>query len=128
MPGRVKSKRFSATQESEFRMRVLDVLANSDEALTTDGIKNRDIVLSPLTGQKLSRILAYLIEMGFVRKAKSKSTGRMMYKAVSKMKEQGYETGENDVPVSCREYNGLEWDFEDNIYALVNKDEEEDEN
>lgn len=123
MPGRVKVRKMSATQESEIRMRTLAVLLDSDEALTTDQIKSRDIVLAPITSQKMSRILNYLLEMGFVRKAKSKVSGRMVYKAVSKMQEQGY-----DVPAAAdtmRPYNGLEWDFEDSIMALANKGEDE---
>jgi Fe2+ or Zn2+ uptake regulation protein len=90
MPGRVSSKRYSAVQEGEFRVRVIDILNNSDEALTIEEIKNQDMILSPLTSQKLSRVLGYLVQMGLVKKAKAKS-GRMVYKAVSKMIEQGYE-------------------------------------
>lgn len=90
MPGRTKTKKLSATQESELHFRVLDILNNSEDALTIDEIKSRDMVLSPMTSQKITRVLGYLTEMGFVRKGKSKRQNRMVYKAVSKMEEQGY--------------------------------------
>lgn len=123
MPGRVKKT--SPAKEGEYRMRTLDVLNSVEEALTTDQIKNRDFILSSLTTQKMSRILGYLIEMGFVRKSKSKSSGRMMYKAVSKMEEQGYDIEEPAAAGTKREYHGIEWDLEDHIAeTLVDEDED----
>lgn len=95
MPGRTRTK-LSVEKEGELRMRTLDVLANSQEAITIDEIKSRDFVLSPISTQKMSRVLAHLIEMGLVRKAKSKSLGRMVYKSVAVMIEQGYNVEEED--------------------------------
>jgi hypothetical protein len=95
MPGRTRTQ-VSTTLEGDFRIRTLDILNNSDDGLTIDQIKQRDMVLSPLTSQKMARVLGYLVEMGFVKKAKSRSTGRMVYKAVSKMEEQGYEVEGED--------------------------------
>lgn len=96
MPGRVSKTKYSVVQEGEFRFRVLDILNNSDEALTIDEIKSQDMILQPLTSQKLSRVLGHLIEMGLVKKAKSKKMNRMVYKAVTKMIEQGYNIEEED--------------------------------
>lgn len=96
MPGRVSKTKYSTVQEGEFRFRVLDILNNSDEALTIDEIKSQDMILQPLTSQKLSRVLGHLIEMGLVKKAKSKKMNRMVYKAVTKMIEQGYDVEEED--------------------------------
>lgn len=91
MPGRVTTRELSTEKEGELRMRTLGVLADSPEALTIDEIKSRDFVLQPYTTQKMSRVLAHLIEMGLVRKGRSKSLGRMVYKSVAVMVEQGYD-------------------------------------
>lgn len=69
---------------------ILDVLVNNDVAMTIDDICVRAINLSGITNQKMARMLSHLIEMGLVVKAKSKSKGRMVYRAVATM---GY--GEN---------------------------------
>lgn len=94
MPGRSTGRKISVEKEGELRMRTLSILADSDEALTIDEIKSRDFILAPITTQKMARVIGHLIEMGLVRKAKSKSLGRMVYKAVSKMVEQGYDIEE----------------------------------
>lgn len=94
MPGRTRVRKMSAVQEGELKLRTLDILANSDEGLNIDQIKSRDFVLNPITTQKMSRVLGNLIEMGLVRKGRSKAQGRMIYKAVCKMQEQGYEVEE----------------------------------
>ena len=94
MPGRSTGRKISVEKEGELRMRTLSILADSDEALTIDEIKSRDFILAPITTQKMARVIGHLIEMGLVRKAKSKSLGRMVYKAVSKMVEQGYNVEE----------------------------------
>lgn len=100
MPGRSTGRKMSVEKEGELRMRTLSILADSDEALTIDEIKSRDFILAPITSQKMARIIGHLIEMGLVRKAKSKSLGRMVYKAVSKMVEQGYDVEEeNDADI-----------------------------
>ena len=100
MPGRSTGRTMSVEKEGELRMRTLNILADSDEALTIDEIKSRDFILAPITTQKMARVIGHLIEMGLVRKAKSKSLGRMVYKAVSKMVEQGYDVEEeNDADI-----------------------------
>lgn len=53
--------------------------------------------LNSVSSQKLARILAECVDMGLVRKAKSKASGLMMYKSVAVMREQGYDVdGEED--------------------------------
>ena len=100
MPGRSTGRKMSVEKEGELRMRTLSILADSDEALTIYEIKSRDFILAPITTQKMARVIGHLIEMGLVRKAKSKSLGRMVYKAVSKMVEQGYDLEEeNDADI-----------------------------
>ena len=91
MPGRVRVHRASPEKEGEYKMRILGILNESEEAMTIDEIKSRDIVLQPLTSQKMARLICNLIDMGFVRRGKSKSLGRMVYKAVAVMVRQGYE-------------------------------------
>lgn len=118
MPGRARTRKFSAAKESEFRMRILGVLATSEEAMTIDEIKRCDFTLQGLSTQKMARILGYLIEMGFVRKAKSKSLGRMVYKAVSVMAEQGY-----DVENPYGKYTSTNWELEEEM--TLSYDEEE---
>lgn len=110
MPGR-STKKFSAKQESEFRMRALGVISESEEALTIDEIKSRDFTLQSLSTQKMSRILGYLVEMGFIRKAKSKSLNRMVYKSVAVMAAQGYDV---EGPFK-KDYTGLDWELEEEI-------------
>lgn len=96
MPGVIRKRRMSSEKECELKFRILDILESSENSMTLDEIKQCDlIVLGQYTNQKLSRLLSSLIESGLVRKGKSKSTGRMMYKTVSKMIEQGYEINED---------------------------------
>lgn len=121
MPGRTKVRKFSAAQEGEFRMRVLDILSNSDNALSIEEIQRKDMILQGLSGQKMSRVLNYLVEMGFVRKAKSKTLGRMVYKSISVMAEQGY-----DVTPQHKEYNGMDWELEEEINRMFASEEDED--
>lgn len=94
MPGRVRVHRPSPEKEGEYKMRILNVLNESEEAITIDQIKSQDMILQPLTPQKMARLISNLIEMGLVRKGKSKSLGRMVYKAVAVMVRQGYEEEE----------------------------------
>lgn len=92
MPGRVS--RYSAQTNSELEFRVFDVLNTTKQAMTIDQIKQEDLMLMPHTSQKLTRVLSRLIEMGLVRKGKSKRLNRMLYKAVSAMEEEGYEVND----------------------------------
>lgn len=120
MPGRSKVHKFSAAKEGEFRMRALDVLSNSENAMTIEEIQKEDMILRGLSSQKLSRVLGYLVEMGFVRKAKSKTLGRMVYKSISVMAEQGYEITPTEKP-----YDGTDWELEEEINRMFSNDEEE---
>lgn len=96
MPGRVRVHRPSLEKEGEYKMRILSILNESEEAMTIDEIKNQDMILQPLTSQKMARLIGNLIEMGLVRKGKSKSLGRMVYKAVAVMISQGYDVNEEE--------------------------------
>lgn len=75
------------------------------------------MVLGSYSTQKLSRILGSLVEIGLVRKGKSKSLGRMVYRLTSKMEENGYDTDdikdEAGFGVEQRPWNGIGWDVED---------------
>lgn len=86
-----KTSKFSNKVNQELEIRVLDVLAHSEDALTIQQIQQADLTLIPYTSQKMSRVLGYLSDMGFVKKAKDRAAKRMVYKAVSVMLAQGYE-------------------------------------
>lgn len=86
-----RTSKYSATQNSEFEFRTLDVLAHSPEAISIAEIKQSDLVLANLSTQKMARVLSKLNEMGLVRSGKNKASGRMTYKSVAVMREQGYE-------------------------------------
>ena len=96
MPGRVRGHRPSPEKEREYKMRILSILNESEEAMTIDEIKSQDMILQPLTSQKMARLIGNLIEMGLVRKGKSKRLGRMVYKAVAVMISQGYDVNEEE--------------------------------
>lgn len=96
MPGRVRVHRPSPEKEGEYKIRILSILNESEEAMTIDKIKSQDMILQPLTSQKMARLISNLIEMGLVRKGKSKSLGRMVYKAVAVMIRQGYDMNEEE--------------------------------
>ena len=70
-------------------MAALDVLADSQQALTITDICSRRASLVNQTTQKMSRCLNDLVEMGVVKKAKNKA-GRMVYMATSQLENQGY--------------------------------------
>lgn len=122
MPGVVRKRKMSAEKEGELKFRILDILESSENSMNLDDIKaSAPMILGGYTTQKLSRLLNSLIEAGLVRKSQSKSTGRMMYKTVSKMLEQGYEIEESIPQTAQREYNGVEWDFEDQFGRLTDE-------
>lgn len=92
---------YSEKLNQELEFRTLDVLLHSDDAMTIQQIQQQDMILAPHTPQKLARVLGKLIEMGLVKKSKSKSTNRMLYKSVAVMIAQGYDIGnENEVPAT----------------------------
>lgn len=113
MPGHVRTRKLSAEKEGELKLRVLDILNNTEDSLTLDDIKASDITLAGLTTQKLSRVIGSLVELGLVRKARSKALNRMVYKTVSKMIEQGYEVEDNYDSRPVRTYRGVSWEVED---------------
>lgn len=90
MPGR-KTSKYNPQQTALWEGEIMVILAESQEAMTIDDIKYQSINLTNVTSQKMARILGHLIEMGLVKKGHNKSTGRMMYKSVAVMKEQGYD-------------------------------------
>ncbi len=91
MPGRTTARKYTPAQEGAFRVEIIDILSCSEDAMTIEEIQLQSpMVLGGATSQKLSRVLSNLIEMGLVRKTRSKQKNRMVYKAVSKMIEQGY--------------------------------------
>ena len=90
MPGRTSMAKTSLKVDAELKVRIISVL---DEAIqpTLEWIKMQDLMLSPYTTQKLARLMTSLIDMGLVKKAKSRSTGKMVYRLTAKMKEDGYD-------------------------------------
>ena len=126
MPGRTRTRKLSAAKEGELKLRVLDVLNNSDDAMTLDDIKASDITLAGLTTQKLSRVIGNLAEMGLVRKSRSKSLGRMVYKTVAKMIEQGYDMPPEPAHVPMRAYMGVDWELEDERPQVSEEEEDYD--
>lgn len=92
MPG-VK-KKYSKEQTAIWRGEILLRLSQSEEAMSIQQLQAGSIFLNGVSSQKLARILAECVDMGLVRKAKSKSSGLMMYKSVAVMKAQGYDVEE----------------------------------
>ena len=117
MPGK---RGLSKTKETELRFAVLDVLNNVDAALTIDQIKLSDMGLTFYTPQKLTRVLAYLIDMGLVRKAKKRSTGRMVYKAVCHLDPKSVDDADFLENPNKRKkvYHGLDWEAEEELREI----------
>jgi len=84
-----KSK-YTKAQTQALTLAAMEVLADSQQALTVSDICARKISLQGQTTQKMSRCLNDLVEMGMVKKTKNKA-GRMVYMATSQLIEQGYE-------------------------------------
>lgn len=119
MPG--TCRKYTREQEGAFKVSILHVLDNSEVALSIDEIKLQDTLnLGIATNQKLSRVMGELIKMGLVKKSKSKSTGRMMYKAVSKMVEQGYEP-EVEINFIPTPYSTSNWELEEEKKLMEDK-------
>ena len=96
MPAYSRASKYSSMNNAEIRVRLLDKLTNSQEALSMADMKAGDPVICNYTTQKMAHELNYLVDMGLVRKAQSKSRKCMMYKAVSVIAEQGYELNEGE--------------------------------
>lgn len=113
MPGRSRTTTRPEVN-ADYKFRILDVLNNTDDSMTLDEIRMNDMILRPLSNQKISRLISDLIDFGLVQKGKSKSLGRMMYKATSKMREQGYEVDEPEVPTEFEhKYATHNWELEE---------------
>lgn len=123
MPGKYK-KKIPSEEEGRYRMTVLGILEESDVSLTIEQIKLHDFSLTYLTGQKMARILNYLVDMGLVRKGQDKSAKRMKYMAVAKMEEQGYDVKVPPAYHVPRPYKGIPWDIEDAMEEIKNGMEE----
>lgn len=95
------SSKYSSQTNQELEVRALDVLANSQEALSIQQIQRHDMILAEHTPQKLTRVLGKLIDMGFVKKAKHRTSNRMVYKAVSVMLAQGYQVDIDEESVAA---------------------------
>ena len=91
MPGR--RSQYSKEFNSEMKTALSMALLEAKEAVNIDQLKLFDMRLNGLTNQKAARLLNELVEMGFCVKSKEKSTGRVAYKAIGVMEEQGYEIG-----------------------------------
>ena len=83
--------KYSIEQKNEWSGRIAIVLAEAQDALTIDEIQHRDVSLVGMTPQMTAKILNHLVEMGLVAKSKNRS-GRMVYKSLAVMEEQGYDT------------------------------------
>ena len=89
-----RASKYSAEYNGQLKVAILDVLVDATESMTTSDIQANSIFCSRATPQKMARVLNELVEMGIVRKAKSKATGRMKYITTAMMEAQGYETVE----------------------------------
>lgn len=85
MPGR--TSKYSARTNGMLKLATIDVLNTYPQAMTISDICVRDMTLTGQTTQKMSRILNELVEMGIVRKAKSKKKKRMVYMATCHLDE-----------------------------------------
>lgn len=94
MPG-VK-KKYSKEQTAIWRGEILLKLSQSEEAMSIQQLQAGSMFLNGVSSQKMARILADCVDMGLVRKAKSRTSGLMMYKSVGVMQRQGYDVEEED--------------------------------
>ena len=85
MPGRTSKN--STRTNGMLKLAAHDVLNTYPQAMTISDICVRDMSLVGQTTQKMSRVLNELVEMGLVRKAKSKSKKRMVYMATCHLDE-----------------------------------------
>lgn len=94
MPG-TKTK-YSAKQTAIWRGEMLSKLATAQEAMSIPQLKACSFYLNGVTSQKLARILNECVDMGLLRKAKSSTSGLMLYKSVAVMKAQGYDVDDKE--------------------------------
>lgn len=113
MPGRYKNT-IRPEVNADYKFRILDVLNNAQDAITLDEIRMDDMILRPLSNQKISRLISELIDFGLVQKGKSKSLGRMVYKATARMQEEGYDIPDPTVPPEfAHQYMTHNWELEE---------------
>lgn len=88
---RIKS-RYDGKMNSEMKYRIMSVLNESREAMPISRIQTSDLYLvTSTTPQKIGQLLNQLVEDGKVKKTKSSSLGKMVYKSTTIMAEEGYE-------------------------------------
>ena len=85
--------KYTEQQNQNWTVAAMIVLSDTQEAMTCDQIRQSDLELVGVTPQKMARILSGLVERGLVVKTKSKD-GRMRYKSVGVIIEQGYNLNE----------------------------------
>ena len=85
-----KNKYILLSKMPNFKVGIIDVLAEATRGMTIADIQAHNITLAGLTSQKMARVLNELVDMGVVKKAQSRRTKRMMYMAVSAMEELGF--------------------------------------
>lgn len=90
MPGRTHSS-YSKEMTNDITMRVLAVLMESPKPMTIAEICERDICLTGITSQKITRSLTRLCDAGLIMKSKSKSKGRMVYVDAAVLEKQGFD-------------------------------------
>lgn len=83
-----KTSKYTQDFTNEMTGRIAIVLAESQEALNTTEIQQRDICLTGITPQKMARMINHLVEVGLVAKAKGKD-GRMVYKCLGILEKEG---------------------------------------
>lgn len=123
MPG--KRSMYTPRVDGELKMRVISALKLADDSVmpTIEWIKEQDFMLMPHSSQKLSRILGSLVDMGVVKKAKSRSLGKMVYRLTEKMADDGYDV-EASPTVATRAWNGVDWALEDEVKSVDKEDNE----
>ena len=90
MPGRTHST-YSKQMTNDITMRVLSVLIENPYPMTISEICEKDICLTGITSQKITRSLTRLCEAGLIMKSKSKSKGRMVYVDAAALEAQGFD-------------------------------------
>lgn len=88
-----KKSKYTEKQNQSWTVAAMVVLSESQEAMTCDQIRQSDLCLVEVTPQKMARILSELAERGLIVKTKGKD-GRMRYKSVGVIIEQGYNLNE----------------------------------
>ena len=88
-----KKSKYTEKQNQSWTVAAMVVLSESQEAMTCDQIRKSDLCLVEVTPQKMARILSELAERGLIVKTKGRD-GRMRYKSVGVIIEQGYNLNE----------------------------------